>query len=394
MSHDAFISYSTHDKAAADATCAALEGSGIRCWIAPRDIVPGAEWGEAIIEGINHCRVLILIFSANANDSPQIRREVERAVSKGVPIIPLRIQDIAPTRSLEYFIGTVHWLDALTPPLESHLRRLVETVKALLQIDPAPPRIVSPSIVSGSPASSIGANGRIAAAIAVACLGLTAGAIGLWRFGAVTPAPQATAPQPTLAQQPAVQPVKPSVDPVLVGTFEHEGVVDDYDWRFIYSIEPNGTYRLITTAEEDGTYQSANGKYRTTSARTGRVRTGTYRAVGNAAIEVRSATGIAIFRPVQPAAPIDPANPVMLGTWRATAVQGGVTWTLTIENNPNGTYHYQGRAEDNGDCVASDRQWRATSAVTGQSNSGTYRVVDAHDVEITGTSGPTLWHRQ
>jgi hypothetical protein len=88
MSHDAFISYSTHDKAAADATCAALEGSGIRCWIAPRDIVPGAEWGEAIIEGINHCRVLILIFSANANDSPQIRREVERAVSKGVPIIP------------------------------------------------------------------------------------------------------------------------------------------------------------------------------------------------------------------------------------------------------------------------------------------------------------------
>jgi hypothetical protein len=393
MSHDAFISYSTHDKAAADATCAALEGSGIRCWIAPRDIVPGTEWGEAIIEGINHCRVLILIFSANANDSPQIRREVERAVSKGVPIIPLRIQDIAPTRSLEYFIGTVHWLDALTPPLESHLRRLAETVKALLQIDPAPPRIVSRSIVSGAPASWIGANGRIAAAIALTCLGLAAGAIGLWRFVAVTPGPRAPAPLSTVAQPPA-QSVKPSVDPVLVGTFEHEGAGDDYDWRFIYSIEPNGTYRLVTTAEEDGTYQSANGKYRTTSAKTGRVRTGTYRAVGNAAIEVRSATGIAIFRPAQPTAPIDPANPVMLGTWRATAVQGGVTWTLTIQNNPNGTYHYEGRAEDNGDCVASDQQWRTISAVTGQSNNGTYRVVDARNVEITGTSGPTMWHRQ
>lgn len=212
MSHDAFISYSTHDKAAADATCAALEGSGIRCWIAPRDIVPGAEWGEAIIEGINHCRVLILIFSANANDSPQIRREVERAVSKGVPIIPLRIQDIAPTRSLEYFIGTVHWLDALTPPLETHLRRLAETVKALLQIDPAPPRIVSPSIVSGSPASWIGANGRVAAAIALTCLGLTGGAIGLWRFVAVTPGPQAPAPPSTLAQ-PAAQPSSQALIP-------------------------------------------------------------------------------------------------------------------------------------------------------------------------------------
>src|SRR5712671_587549 len=80
MPHDAFISYSTHDKAAADATCATLEASGIRCWIAPRDITPGAEWGEAIVDAINHCRVMILIFSANANKSQQIPREVERAV--------------------------------------------------------------------------------------------------------------------------------------------------------------------------------------------------------------------------------------------------------------------------------------------------------------------------
>jgi hypothetical protein len=126
MPYDAFISYASLDKARADATCAALEASGIRCWIAPRDIVPGAEWGEAIILAINQCRVVILIFSANANESPQIRREVERAVSKGIPIIPFRIQDIAPNHSLEYFIGTVHWLDALTPPLEAHLRRLAE----------------------------------------------------------------------------------------------------------------------------------------------------------------------------------------------------------------------------------------------------------------------------
>ena len=53
----------------------------------------------AIIDDINQCRVLILIFSANANESPEIRREIERAVGKGIPIIPFRIQDIAPTRN-------------------------------------------------------------------------------------------------------------------------------------------------------------------------------------------------------------------------------------------------------------------------------------------------------
>lgn len=320
MPHDAFISYSTHDKAAADATCAALEASGIRCWIAPRDIMPGAEWGEAIIDGINQCRVVILIFSANANESPQIRREIERAVNKGVPIIPLRIQDIAPTRSLEYFIGTVHWLDALTPPLESHLRRLVETVKALLQIDPTPPRLASPGIVSGATAPRIAANGRTVLAVALAGLGLVAATAGIWWFvAAKTPQPQAAVPPPpqaALTPQPPAQAVKPSVDPVLVGTLAHDSVIDDYDWRFVYSIAAAGTYRLVTTVQEDGTYQSGNGRYRTINKR-GRVRSGTYRAVGNGAIEVKGATGAAIFYPTQPTGPLDQANPVMLGTWRA-----------------------------------------------------------------------------
>jgi hypothetical protein len=395
MSHDAFISYSTHDKASADATCAALEASGVRCWIAPRDITPGAEWGEAIIDAINHCRVLILIFSASANESPQIRREVERAVSKGTPVIPLRIQDIAPTRSLEYFIGTVHWLDALTPPLEFHLRRLVEAVKALLQIHPTPPRIVPPSIASTSPASAswIGLKWRMVATAVLTCVGLTAALVGMWWFVVgKTPRPQAASSVPTLSQPPA-QPAKAIVDPVLVGTFEHDAVVDDYDWHFIYSIASDGTYRVVTIQEEAGTYHAANGVYHTTGAKTGRVRTGTYRAVGSAGIEVTSANGAATFRSTHPTT-IDQVHPVMLGTWSATVVQGGMTWTLEIQNNPDGTYHYQGRTEDHGSCVMANQRWRTTSAVTGQSNTGTYRAVDARSVEIAGPQGVIAWQRR
>jgi TIR domain len=132
MAHDVFTSYSAKDKATADGVCATLEAKGIRCWIAPRDILPGMDWGEAIIEAIHTSRVMILVFSSNANDSNQIKREVERAVSGGIPIIPLRIENVAPARSLEYFIGPVHWLDALTPSLENHLQNLAETVRLLL----------------------------------------------------------------------------------------------------------------------------------------------------------------------------------------------------------------------------------------------------------------------
>ncbi len=70
MAHDVFISYSNHDKPTADAICAALEANGIRCWIAPRDILPGSDWGEAIIDAIHACRAMLLIFSSSSNASP------------------------------------------------------------------------------------------------------------------------------------------------------------------------------------------------------------------------------------------------------------------------------------------------------------------------------------
>ncbi len=132
MAHDVFISHSVKDKTIADALCATLESEGIRCWIAPRDVTPGMEWGGAIIGAIKQARVMVLVFTANANASPQIRREVERAVNLDVVILPFRVENVIPDESLEYFIGNVHWLDALTPPIEAHFRSLAKTIKILL----------------------------------------------------------------------------------------------------------------------------------------------------------------------------------------------------------------------------------------------------------------------
>jgi succinate dehydrogenase hydrophobic anchor subunit len=133
MRFDAFVSYPHQNKAAADAACAALETAGIRCWIAPRDVEPGAEWASAIVDAIDSCRVMVLVFSSHANDSKQIRREVQRAFDREVPVLPLRIENVAPEKSLAYFMGPVHWLDALTPPLEQHLQRLVVSARALVR---------------------------------------------------------------------------------------------------------------------------------------------------------------------------------------------------------------------------------------------------------------------
>jgi hypothetical protein len=135
---DLFISYSQPDRECAFDLVAALERDGFRCWIAPRDIEPASDWAAEIIEAISRARMMILVFSAGSNQSPQVRREVERAVHKQLPILPFRIEDVVPSKSLEYFLSAQHWMDAFPPPREPHYRRLCAYLRAHLATPDAP----------------------------------------------------------------------------------------------------------------------------------------------------------------------------------------------------------------------------------------------------------------
>jgi hypothetical protein len=128
MSHDVFISYPSANKALADAICHHLESRGIRCWIAPRDILPGENYAKALYDAIDTSKVFLLVFSENTNNSPHIMSEVQRAFNQNRVIIPFRTENILPSTALQYYIGTAHWLDAITPPLEEKIEKLAETI--------------------------------------------------------------------------------------------------------------------------------------------------------------------------------------------------------------------------------------------------------------------------
>ncbi|MDJ0806819.1 MAG: glycine betaine ABC transporter substrate-binding protein [Gammaproteobacteria bacterium] len=130
-----FISYASQDKAVADALCAELESGVTRCWYAPRDVLPGKPYGEALADAIDASNVMVLVFSGHSNASPQVMREVERAVRNHIHIVPFRIEDIKPTKALAYFVDGLHWLDAITPPLDQHIEQLADTIRKL------PPRV-------------------------------------------------------------------------------------------------------------------------------------------------------------------------------------------------------------------------------------------------------------
>lgn len=146
--HDVFVSYSTHDKPVADAIVARLEQAGIRCWVAPRDVIPGEVWGEAILRAIQSSRLMVVVLSGAANESRQVIREVERAVAGDVVVVPFRIDESEPTGAMAYFLASEHWLDALTPPMEAHIAQLVTVTRALLASRP-------PRTAAGTSAPSI-----------------------------------------------------------------------------------------------------------------------------------------------------------------------------------------------------------------------------------------------
>jgi predicted ATPase/class 3 adenylate cyclase len=138
MPHDVFISYSSKDKAIADAVVAGLEIEGVRCWVAPRDLIPGVPWGKGICEAIENSRVLVVILSENSNHSKQVARELERAVANKVVVVPFRIQDVEPTGEIAFFISTEHWLDAITPPIENHIDKLRKVLQHFIDAQISP----------------------------------------------------------------------------------------------------------------------------------------------------------------------------------------------------------------------------------------------------------------
>ena len=191
MAHDVFISHSSHDRAVGEAACAALEAAGRRCWIAPRDITPGQDYGEAIVDAIRACPIFLLIVSSHSVGSPQVRRETERAAHADSAIIPFRIEDVQPSKALEFFISSAHWLDAMTPPLERHLDYLVSVVNRLLAegegkaLPPMPQRAVA----AAAPAKRM--TPKIAIPIAAIAAGSLVAGVAIWR-GTADRQPQPT----------------------------------------------------------------------------------------------------------------------------------------------------------------------------------------------------------
>jgi len=119
MNHDAFVSYASTDRVVAYQMVDYLEACGIRCWVAPRDVPGGRNYAEAILGALVESKLFLLLFSDESNGSEHVQREVERALHLSKPIVPVRIKDVLPSGAMDYYLATLHWIDAFAPDADA-----------------------------------------------------------------------------------------------------------------------------------------------------------------------------------------------------------------------------------------------------------------------------------
>jgi TolB-like protein/Flp pilus assembly protein TadD len=168
---DVFVSYASQDAAVANSIVENLESQALKCWMAPRDVKPGAQYADAIVRAINEAKALVLVMSANAVASSHVGKEIERASSKRKPIIAFRIDAAPLNHALEYFLSESQWIDVKTLGMPAALANLKEAV--------GQGSGVSSETTAGKPVVGTKKRIAIAATAVVVALGITV-ALGLY----------------------------------------------------------------------------------------------------------------------------------------------------------------------------------------------------------------------
>jgi len=109
FTHDIFISYSTMDSEIANEICEIIENSGLKCWIAPRDIRTGVNFAQSIVDGIKNARMFLAVFSNDFMRSKYALRELEIAFSEDKYIFAFNIDDSMHEGNSALYLNNAQW---------------------------------------------------------------------------------------------------------------------------------------------------------------------------------------------------------------------------------------------------------------------------------------------
>jgi formylglycine-generating enzyme required for sulfatase activity len=216
-----FISHSSKDQKVSRTICTALENRGLACWISFRDVKPGQNHQEQIVKAIRAVKIMVLVFTAHANNSNEIKKELALASQNNLVVIPVRIEDVIPNEAFAYEFATRQWID-MFDNWENSIAHLVELIASTIDDHSsgdlalaAPKR---PGTLGGAPTPRKAGWRSRRALLMAGFLGVVLiGAVGVWVVDIYRPTvPLAPTPvQPPMTTVPTTPPpVQPSATPM------------------------------------------------------------------------------------------------------------------------------------------------------------------------------------
>lgn len=211
-----FISYATADNEIAQRVCKVLETRGISCWIAPRNVPAGMDYGHAIVDGIKKSRVMVVLLSETSGASRYVAREVERAVTHEVSLLPIRLAPMNIPERLEFFLGSSQWFDLFAPASEKDLELLTEAVTRMLNdVATAPGASLRKPDFPPVAGNSRKFSWKVAAAIGMAVFAL---ALGIGSLASRKPTPGQPAALPTQGTAAQISLISPANNANCLGS--------------------------------------------------------------------------------------------------------------------------------------------------------------------------------
>jgi formylglycine-generating enzyme required for sulfatase activity len=205
MTAPVFVSHSSRDLKPVRALVDALEKRGVACWISERDIAAGDNYGDSIVDAIEKASAMVLVFSSAANDSDEIKKEVALASQRRITVVPVRIEDVAPSKAFRYELATRNWID-IFPDWDAGVAKLGDRLAAILALPPDERKVPAPP-----PAPPKGPN--VAAYGLGAVVALAVVAAGIWFAMRPTPTPLAPIVTPTVSASPSAAANSPAPAP-------------------------------------------------------------------------------------------------------------------------------------------------------------------------------------
>ena len=133
MTGKIFISHASQEHDLAEHIANYLESRkeyDFKAWYAPRDIRAGYDYDQEILNGIEECRVFVLLLSAHSDTSVHVKRELYDAVENGKRVICLEFERINP-QNLRYLLGMKHrlnWLERRDETLDELIRNILDEI--------------------------------------------------------------------------------------------------------------------------------------------------------------------------------------------------------------------------------------------------------------------------